>query len=240
MSISSKLLDWLGKQAGKNEGECRRVELSLLQKNKNAQLLDLGCGYGRFTLRAGKTIGSKGLHGVEIVDEKIDKARERGIDVRKGDLNQKLPFQNESFDVIIASHIIEHLDNTDTFVKEIYRVLKPGGYLIIATPNLAACANILFLLFGKQPSIAEVSDHALVGTWSPRGKSVDRTGPAHRRIFTTGALRELLEHYGFRIETTAGVGFFPLPNQLARIMCRIDKNHASNIVIKATKPADKL
>jgi len=236
MFVISKVFDWLRGQAKKIELEYWRVELSFLQRNRNAQLLDLGCGYGELTLRAGEIIGTKEIHAVEIVDKKIDKVKASGIDVRKGDLNQRLPFEDESFDVIIASHVIEHLSNTDIVLEEVYRILKMGGYLVIATSNLAAYHHILFLLFGKQPNIAEVSDQALVGTWSTRGKLVGRAGPAHRRIFTMGALKELLEYYGFRVERTAGAGFFPFSNRLARMMCSIDKRHATTIVIKARKP----
>lgn len=238
MSVTRRIYDWLARQAEKSELECRMVELSLLEKNPEAKLLDVGCGDGEFTLRAAERIGTAEIHGIEIVEEDINKSKTNGIDIRQGDLNQRLPFEDESFDVIIASHIIEHLTNTDIFVKEIHRVLKVGGYSVIATPNLAALLHILFLLLGKQPTIAEVSDEALVGTWSSRGNCVDRIGPAHRRIFTPGALKGLLEYYGFKVETVVGTGFFPLPNPLARIMAHIDKRHATNIVIKARKVSE--
>ncbi|MDO9333401.1 MAG: hypothetical protein Q7T57_02625, partial [Dehalococcoidales bacterium] len=91
------------------------------------------------------------------------------------------------------------------------------------------------LLFGKQPTIAEVSDYALVGTWSPRGEKVDRAGPAHRRIFTMGALKGLLEYYGFAIERAVGAGYFPLSGLPGKVMSRLDKWHATNIVVKVRK-----
>ena len=236
MSVTPRIYRWLARQAEKSELECRRVELSLLEKNPKAKLLDVGCAEGQFTLRAADRIGTAGIHGIEIVEEDIAKAEANGINVCRGDLNQRLPFEDENFDIVLASHVIEHLANTDIFVKEIQRILKVGGYLVIATPNLAALLHILFLLFGKQPTIAEVSDEALVGTWSSRGNCVDRVGPAHRRIFTLGALKGLLEYYGFKVERAIGTGFFPLPNLLAKVMGSIDKRHATNIVIKARKP----
>ena len=235
MSMISRSYGWLARQAERSEVECRIKELLLLEANPDTELLDVGCADGKFTLKVADKIGTNKIHGIEVVEEDINKARSVGINVRQGNLNQKFPYEDESFNVAIASHVIEHLANTDNFLKEIYRVLKTGGYLVIATPNLAAWPHIALLMFGKQPTIVEVSDEALVGTWSPRGGCVDRAGPAHRRIFTTGALEGLLEYYGFSIERSIGVGYFPLPNSLAKVMSYLDKRHATNIVLKARK-----
>jgi SAM-dependent methyltransferase len=224
---------FLIKQAEKSETECRRLELALLENNPHAQIIDLGCAEGAFTLKIAEAAKTKNICAVEIEYLNIGKARGLGIDARQGDLNQRLPFDDKSFDIAVASHVIEHLNDTDTFLREVSRVLKPNGYLIIATPNLAAWHHIIYLLLGKQPTIAEVSDYALVGTYSPRGNNVDRIGPAHRRIFTIGALNSLLEYYGFRIEKSLGTGYFPISGLSGRIMSRIDKWHATNIVIKA-------
>ena len=233
--INRKFFDYLLRRAEQSELECRRIMLTLLKSSSSATLLDCGCGDGEFTLNAAKRIGTRMIYGIEITEEGFVKSRGKGIEVYQANLNQALPFRDESFGVILASHIIEHLSNTDTFLKEVYRVLEVGGYLYIATPNLAAFLHILFLLFGKQPLIAEVSDEVLVGTWSPRGNRVNRVGPAHRRLFTSGSLKGLLEHYGLEVEKSISVGFLPLPTPLAKVMCLIDKTHASNIIIRARK-----
>lgn len=140
-----------------------------------------------------------------------------------------------SFDLLVASHVIEHLGDTDLFLKECYRVLKPGGALVMATPNLAAFTNILLLLLGKQPTIAEVSDEALVNTWSPRGSSVERLGPAHRRLFTRGALRDLLKYYRFKPEQIVMTGFLPLPNLPGKVAATVLPRYAFNITVRARK-----
>lgn len=233
--IRSNFFNLLKKRAERSELECRDTEISLLERNPDAELLDLGCGDGSFTMKAAEKVGTQKVYGVDIVDEDINKAKSRGMDVRRADLNHELPLPKESFDVVIASHVIEHLCETDVFLKEINRKISIGGYLVIATPNLAAWHHIVFLLFGKQPTIAEVSDEALVGTLSPRGNRIDRHGPAHRRIFTMEALRGLLEHHGFKCERIIGAGFFPMTGRFAAVMSRLDVAHATNILVKARK-----
>jgi len=217
--------------------EHRRGILSLLEANPGAKLLDLGCGNGDFTIKVAGKIGTNKISGIDIVESKIIEAREQKIEIHKADLNNKLPFADESFDIIIGNQVIEHLSDTDIFVREIHRVLKNGGYTIITTPNLAGIHNILFLLLGIQPPNASVSDYYLAGTWTLGEKSLDpvKFQPSHRRLFTLRALEEFLEYYGFEIDKSIGTEYFPLPTLLARVMCLIDKKHATHITVKARK-----
>lgn len=233
--FASRITDVFRRQAEEAELECRELILSLVEKTPNANLLDVGCADAEFTVAVAERIGTKRICGVDVVEDNIVKAKARGIEVYQADLNQRLVFEDASFDVVLASHVIEHLWNTDVFMREVYRVLKKAGYAIVATPNLAAFHNILYLIFAKQPPTVEVSDETLVGTWSTRGDRVDRTGPAHRRVFTMGALEGLLRYYGFKVERSLGSGFLPCPKRLGRVMCSIDKKHATNITVKARK-----
>ena len=233
LSIIQRLLL---QRAEETESVCRTAILSLLEHAPGMRLVDLGCGDGEFTVRAAEKVGTSNVYGVDIMEENITQSRAKGVVTLGADLSRGLPFGTCTVDVVCASHVIEHLDDTDMFLREVSRVLKREGYLVIATPNLAAWHQVLLLLLGKQPTIAEVSDVVLVGTWSPRGRSVARVGPAHRRIFTIGALTGLIEYYGLQIEKTVGSGFFPLSGPLAELFCRIDKRHATNLIVKARKP----
>lgn len=216
--------------------EYYRAVLSLVEQNRDARLLDCGCGDGGFTLMMAERMGTREINAIDAMKEHVDIARAKGIQASQGDLNEKLPFEDESFDVIHAGQIIEHLHQTDAFVREIRRTLKTGGYAIISTPNLAASHNILYLLLGKQPPTATVSDELLAGTWHPMGKHIDATtGPAHYRLFTLSAIEELLEHHGLQVEKSIGAGFAPFPAVLARGMSFIDKRHAAYAVVKARK-----
>ncbi len=131
------------------KSEIKRSVLNLCEENPNAELLDCGCADGEFTLEVAQRLKTKKVTGIEISKEDVSKSSTKGIRVFNQDLNQPLPFQSETFDVVIANEVIEYLYHTDIFIKEILRLLKPGGYLILSTGNLASLHNILFLLSGK-------------------------------------------------------------------------------------------
>ena len=174
----------------------KRDVLSLLDVDMGAKVLDLGCSDGSFTKMIKEKIRPRVVYGVDINRGNLMEAKWLGIVGYKGDLNNRLPSMRvREFDVVIASQIIEHLHNTDMFVKEIYRVLKPEGYAVISTPNIAAWHNILYLLLGEQPETASVSDEINADSWK---------SPAHMRLFTLPGLVNLLKFHGFRIEKIVG------------------------------------
>jgi 2-polyprenyl-3-methyl-5-hydroxy-6-metoxy-1,4-benzoquinol methylase len=233
-SFLSKRIDNLGDSS---ESEYRKNILSLFEKNCNAKLLDCGCGDGNFTLLVAENIGTQNIYGVDVVNNVKSLSK---INFFQGNLNERIPFEDESFDVIHANAIIEHLSNTDLFVKELFRVCKRRGYCVLATPNLSSLHNIIYLLFGRQPFLAHVSDEVLVGTWHPTKKSESFPDgehyPQHRRLFTPIALKYFFIHYGFEVTNILGSGYRPLPVSLAKIASRIDKTHSAIIIIKAIKP----
>jgi ubiquinone/menaquinone biosynthesis C-methylase UbiE len=240
MNLPKQVWTLLQQQADGSEALCRDDMIVLLGRhldsNSASVMVDCGCGDGRFTARMARAVNAGRAIGIDVVPDNIALLEAQGIEGRVGDLDRGLPLEGKSADLVVASHVIEHVADTDMLVKECYRVLCPGGHLLIATPNLAAFLNVLFLVLGKQPTIAEVSDVALVGTWSPRAGGVARTGPAHRRIFTTGALTGLLEYYGFTCKEVLHSGFLPLAGGPARLMASMLPRYASNLIVLATKP----
>ena len=174
--------------------------------------------------------------GLEIVPEHIATLRSRGIEPILGSLDDGIALPDGAVDLVVGSHVIEHVADTDKLVQECFRVLKPGGRLALITPNLGAAINILFLILGKQPTVAEVSDVALPGTWSPRGREVRRVGPGHRRLFTKGALSGLLEYHGFEHSKVVSSGFLPVPGVGAAVLTRALPRFGSNLIAVARKP----
>lgn len=102
----------------------------LLSRVPRGELLDLAAGEGAMSQWAQE-------NGFDVTAAEIDRSQfvACGIPCLTVDLNQPLPMQDESFDVVTALEIIEHLENHYQFVREIARVLRPGGHVILSTPN---------------------------------------------------------------------------------------------------------
>ncbi|MEM2293824.1 MAG: class I SAM-dependent methyltransferase [Nitrososphaeria archaeon] len=102
-----------------------------------------------------------------------------------------LPFNDSSVDLVLLIEVIEHLIDPDFCLKEIKRILSPGGIAIITTPNLAWWPNILLLASASQPIFTEVSSRKIYGR---KGSVV-----GHLRVFTYLSLLEMLLDFGFKI-----------------------------------------
>jgi len=204
------------------------------------EILDLGCGDGRATAEITARLVSARISGLEGHEPTRTEACARGIDAVNGDLEQRLPFADDSFDAVISNQVIEHLSDTDNFVSEIRRVLRPGGLAIVATENLASWHNVGALILGFQPfSSANYSTRRYplgnpLALHSQLGEEL-RDGMMHRRIFTVRALRELFEAHGFDVVDVRGSGYHPFPPAFGRI----DVAHAHFISVSARKTVSR-
>jgi 2-polyprenyl-3-methyl-5-hydroxy-6-metoxy-1,4-benzoquinol methylase len=217
--------------------ENRKHILDLIEVDAKARIIDLGCADGKFAKKLAEKAGTRDIFGADFLEESCLKAKASGIKVHCADLNEQLPFENESFDVVHANQVLEHLPGTDRFVTEVYRILRPGGYAIISTPNLASLHNIFSLVLGKQPFTAHVSNEVILGnSLDPKcGLLHASRGEVHLRIFTPEALKELFKYHGFTVEQMIGVGYYPFPGLLAAFLTKLDKNHSVYITIKVRK-----
>lgn len=208
-------------------------------------ILDVGCGNGDFSRKVGHKVGAKETIGMDMLQQNIEAIRAKGMVAIQGDLNQQFPLSDDHVDLVIASHVIEHVSDTDLFVEECFRVLRPGGRLIVATPNLSAWPNVLFLMLGQQPPSTSVSDRIEIGLWARlwgadtnlQGMGAGHEGSnKHRRIFVRSTLCSLLQAYGFQIEFSGVSGFPPFLGRAARIACRIFPIYGWQLIVKARKP----
>ncbi len=215
-----------------------------LEPISGGSYLDCGCAGGDRALVLAQHIGAGQIHGVEIVGELADKAQKKGITVIREDLNQGLSLPEAQFDSVTALEVIEHLHSPDVFLKDLYRILKPGGCAVISTENLAGWHNIFALLWGWQPfSLSQFSETraALGNPWGlDRGEdwnpALKYPSFRHCLVLSYLGLKELFEAHGFKIEEIAGAGYYPLPPTLARLAAGIDPRHCPFLTFKIRKP----
>lgn len=120
-------------------------------------VLDVGCGYRGELLQ---TLSPRIASGRGIDISVDDSASSGNIELVGGDLLDGLPFPDATFDVVVSLANIEHLENPEEVVKEIARVLKRGGVLLLTTPTRAAKPVLEFLAYGLHIiSEREIRDH---------------------------------------------------------------------------------
>ncbi len=121
--------------------------------------LDIGCATGKLISELQKT-DNWTVKGVEICEESADYGiKNNHVDIYKGTL-ESAQFADNSYDVIFNAHVIEHLNDPHSFVTEIARILKPGGFYICITPNLASLQAIVF----KSKWRSSITDHTFLFT----------------------------------------------------------------------------
>ena len=149
----------------------------------------MGCGPG-VTLKLLATTNK--IFGLDLVDEYLKMAKENGYyRTINCDVEDGLPFDFSTFDIVICTDLMEHVFNTEFVGKEIYRVLKDDGYAILNVPNHNVLERRFRFLLGKGINI-----HHNVEDWNY----------FHIRFFTWDSWNKYLKRIGFKI-----VEFYPVP-----------------------------
>lgn len=142
---------------------------------KKNNILDLGCG--KFSLV--REFESKNVVGLDISDMAL-----RGTDLKigkmLGDINDRLPFKNKTFDVVLLVDVLEHILDPIFVVKEAKRIVKKDGLIIFSVPNSFNLLNRLYFLSGKNKEIT--------GSCAPKELFHD-----HIRMFSKEILEGLIE-----------------------------------------------
>ena len=167
-------------------------------------VLDIGCGDGTAAATAARTLHRHRIVGVDWSQDALRRAS-RHLTAVRGELSEPgLPFRSGAADAVLFSEVIEHLVDPDAALDELHRVLRPGGHLLLSTPNLAAWYNRALLLFGTQPVFSEVSLRGIHGR--PGSQVV-----GHLRLFTARALRSMLPAAGFEVVRITGAPYHDVP-----------------------------
>lgn len=173
-----------------------RVE-ELIDKyiKKDSLVLDVGCGTGIHTsILKQKTKRITGLDLKNFVKEKY----KFDFKLILGD-GKKIPFEDKHFDFITCWDVIEHVEKDEVFLREIYRVLKPGGLLLISTPNKDRLSNRIISIF------KEIRYPYYLGT------NLDWEGDVwHIREYREEELEKLATKIGFKVVVKEGIylGFY--------------------------------
>ncbi|MFL6144091.1 MAG: glycosyltransferase [Labedaea sp.] len=168
------------------DGSSHAVILEMLAGTQSAKVLDIGCSGGQLAER----VRAAGHHvtGVDYLD--IPGVRERTDVFVQADLSRGIPTEiGSGFDIVIAGDIIEHLPRPAQTLREILRLLRPGGELLLSVPNF--------------------------GHWYPRSRVVlgmfgyDRRGildDTHLRFFTRSTLHRMVKACGFDVVEERATG----------------------------------
>lgn len=121
--------------------DCHRVALALASGVRSGRAIDLGAGQGAVS----QALKDRGFD-VMAADANTAQFRAAGIDCIGLDLNKPTPFPDGTFDLVMAIEVIEHLEAPRAFLREIFRLLKPGGLAVLTTPNISSVPSRLFFL----------------------------------------------------------------------------------------------
>ena len=121
-----------------------RKVLSLAEKLPTGKLLELAPGRGVLAAelaRLGREVDALDIHPESFVAPRV------GVRLMAGNLDEPLPFGDSTYDTVVCCEGIEHLEHQYRFARELARVLKPGGNLILTTPNINNAASRLRYFF---------------------------------------------------------------------------------------------
>lgn len=178
-------------------------------KNKNINILEVGCSSG-VLLSELKEVGYKNLTGLDTSISALDLCKKNGINsvLLTG---SSIPLQDNKFDLVISSDVLEHIEDQNTALKEWCRVLVKGGKLVIMVPAFQ------FLW----------SDHDVINN--------------HCRRYSVGTLIEVLERNGFKIDRVTYWNFLLFfPVLFTRVPSNLIKKLFSSKKDSASEPKDQL
>jgi SAM-dependent methyltransferase len=147
-----------------------RIPLFVAAIGRGKRVLDLGCRSGALTQHF---VEGNIVVGLDVDAAALEKAAALGIEPVQANVEEPLPFEEGSFDAVVAGELFEHLQFPDLLVSEIRRVLRPGGVFVGSVPNAFRVQSRLRFLRGRPPE----------------------DDPTHLRMFSPNGIRGLLDGF---------------------------------------------
>ena len=162
-----------------NEENLERI-LKFCSDKIQGRVLDVGCGDGFLTAQILQRFNLKNVYGLDISSKAVDLARLKHPEIKfqQGALNH-IPEETNSIDSVTMIEVIEHLVDIEGTLKELFRVMKPGGILLITTTDFNLLKQIIIAIFFFE-------------------KYFYPTNP-HIRFFKKSTLADILSKNGFSI-----------------------------------------
>lgn len=189
---------WEGDSETLGDFELKWPKLSaFIPKEKGINIVDFGCGKGEMISAMKKINPGARYTGLDVSATALEYATKKYSDAtfKKIEDGGSLPANDGFADFVFTSEVVEHIYDTENAFKELGRITKSGGTILLTTPYHGFIKNLMLVLFGFDTH------------FSP-------TGP-HVRFFSNRTLFALLNKNGFEVEKYGYYGrFFPVPHSI--------------------------
>jgi SAM-dependent methyltransferase len=208
----------------------------LPRQHRGALLLDVGCGNGEFLSK----VRALGWHavGLEFDPKACAVGSSRGLQIVRGSV-PNTSFESESFDAITLHHVIEHVHDPRAVLDELLRLLKPGGTIVLTTPNWQSYGASFFGPFWRG---LEPPRHLVLFTPDALHRLVSDIGFVNAEIRVRPELAYSYFEQSYRIANSSLSSPAPLPEEIAsevnQAFAAASRNsrHAEEFTLIAAKP----
>ena len=176
------------------EGAHETVE-DILREEPRGPLLDVPAGHGALALRL-QDLGYQ-VFGCDLYPQIFEVA---DIEIRAGDLDSKLPYDDAAFECVVCIEGLEHIQNPANAVREFARLLKPGGTLVVSVPNIMNIEERLKWLFTGYTSHFKPLSAEFLETVSRDYGGMEEVA-LHVHAISYSEVRYLLERNGFELKS---------------------------------------
>ncbi|MFC1700340.1 class I SAM-dependent methyltransferase [Patescibacteria group bacterium] len=208
----NKKLERILKNVGDLNFRRRIVEIfNYLDIKPGDKILDCGCGDGFYTMILSEVYDCK-VTAMDYKQKLIDSAKKSVRNLEKvkfviGDITKGLPFEDNTFDKVIFTEVLEHLNDEQQALEELKRVLKKGGKLALSVPH----CNYPFLW----DPFNWVREHLGLGHFNPMKPLLGGVwGYDHKRLYSPDMLKEVVSKSELEVNKIIGLTHHTLPFNL--------------------------